>query len=107
MARGDHAVAHGQGAAKDPGDPQFFHPVGHPHQVQDGIQGPQFVEVHLLQGLAVNPGLHLSQETEHGQAALLHPGAQGGTGDQVVDFPVAPGGLGAAEAEIHSRAAPR
>ncbi len=37
---GDHPPAHGQGAAKDPGDAQVLHAVGHPHHVQDGIQRP-------------------------------------------------------------------
>jgi len=86
---------------REPGDPQFLHPVSGAHDVQEGIQSPQFVEVHLLQGLAVNPGLHLPQEAEHGEAAFLYPGTQGAACDQGADLPVAPGGLGAAKPEVH------
>ena len=94
MAGGDHAPAHGQGAAKDPGDSQILQAVRRAHHVHDGVQAPQFVEVDRFQGLAVNPGLNLPQEAEGGQAPGLDRFGQVRRLDQGADLPVGPGRLG-------------
>ena len=65
----------------------------HSHHIHDGVQGPQFVEVDRFQWLAVNTGLNLPQETEHGKAPGLDRFGQGGRLDQGADLPVGAGRL--------------
>ncbi len=101
MAGGDHAPAHGQGAAKDPGDAQALQAVGHAHQVHDGVHGPQFVEMDRFQGLAVNAGLHLPQEAEGGEALGLDRIGQGRGLDQGADLAVGAGRLGRGGLDLH------
>ena len=101
MAGGDHAPPHGQRAAKDPGDPQVLQAVRHSHHIHDGVQGPQFVEVDRFQGLAVNAGLNLPQETEGGKAPGLDRFGQTRRLDQGANLPVGAGRLGRPGLNLH------
>jgi len=54
-------------------DPQHVQPHGHPTNIHNGIHRPDFVEMDLFDGCAVDFGLGLGQPVENFQGGLLLP----------------------------------
>jgi len=54
-------------------DAQSLEPLDRTHDVEDGINGPDFVEMHLLRRDAVHAPLRLAQQPEGAEGTLFHP----------------------------------
>jgi hypothetical protein len=65
--------AHRYGAIIDPGDAQLLEALDAAHDVDERIDCPQLVEMHLVRRQAVNPSLRLTQELKRPQRPLPHP----------------------------------
>ena len=72
-------------------DPEDLEGGGHAHDVDDGVETADLVEVHVVDGHPVERRLDLGQGRERGQGPFRDPGGQACAGDDGGDLGVGPG----------------
>ena len=85
MGGHDEARAERNRAADDPGYVQLLEEQAHTDDVVDGIHGPGFVEVHLLDWLSVHACFGGTQVLEYVPCPRADPLGQFGTVDESQD----------------------
>ena len=56
------SAAQGQGGADDFGNPEVMYPDGRAHNIDDGINGSDFMKVNLFLGGAMDPSFSLGND---------------------------------------------
>ena len=74
MRRWPRVSGRGQGGCVEFGDAERLDGADIANDVDDGINGPNFVEVDLFKADAVNLGLGLAQRAKDGGGCVAHPG---------------------------------
>src|SRR5688572_26514704 len=104
MCRGHHAIPSRDGAAVDTGDAQELDRPDGSHDVEDRVHGPDLVQMHALDGRAVDGGFLFRDEREGGIRAPLYRFRSVGARDDLANlFEMTAVRLGR-DLEIHFRA---